>query len=335
MRPVSRLLSKIHITAGLILAFPLIIITLTGIVLGFYDQIRYAAPPYRLDSPVETPLSAASLAARLRVRYPDYHLDLLRLSTAPERAVRAALSGPDRITAFLHPGNGKELAVQKGDHQDWIGLLYALHEGEPFGLAGKVVASVSGGGVLVLWGAGLMLWRSRRKGRWGGPALPGRFRPAGVHRFLGFWGGGLLAILTSLGALLNFAGPLIARLDPPPRIESAPEEKEGLKPDLAAGLGAAARAYPQAPLERIAFPKVPKDPLKLRFQDGGWVFLHPDDYRILAIKSPTSHWTRLLYPLHSGRILGGRGPWLVAGLGLFLIILLVTGLIFWQGLRPK
>ncbi len=47
-----------HLYLGVTLALPLLIIAASGIMLSFYDELRYAAPPYRLAAPVHQPLNA-------------------------------------------------------------------------------------------------------------------------------------------------------------------------------------------------------------------------------------------------------------------------------------
>lgn len=44
---------------------------------------------------------------------------------------------------------------------------------------------------------------------------------------------------------------------------------------------------------------------------------------------------RVILDLHSGRIFGRHGPWLMDGAAILLLVLAVTGVWLWSGLRPK
>jgi uncharacterized iron-regulated membrane protein len=90
-------------------------------------------------------------------------------------------------------------------------------------------------------------------------------------------------------------------------------------------------AYPGVPLERIYFPVASNPLLRLRFNDGTWLYLHATSGKVIKIAPPFSHWTNLLYPLHSGRILGVGGPWMMAALGVILLALGSSGVfIYWR-----
>src|SRR5699024_3773757 len=109
-------------------------------------------------TPVHHGLAPAVLAAKIRSAYPEHRLVQLFLPTAPKRAARARLEGADSRLVFVHPGTGAILAIQEAAQQDWLGFIYALHQGKPLGLAGKMIASSSGVLLLILWLIGLRLW---------------------------------------------------------------------------------------------------------------------------------------------------------------------------------
>jgi uncharacterized iron-regulated membrane protein len=315
-----RWLFKTHVYLGTALALPLMIIAATGILLGFYDELRYAESPYRLNRAVEAGLPPAVLEQRIAADYPDYRLEVLYLPTAPERAARAKLVGPDRRLAFIHPETGRTLAVRDAAEQDGLDFLYALHRGKPLGLTGQILASAAGVLVPILWGVGLLLRQRRpnhRTGRWDSLTI------RGLHRGLGLIVGGFLAVLAVLGSLLNFAGPLKQWLDPPPRL--AGSEPTVTTKTLARHVSSATSAYPAAPLERIYFPADGSTPWQFRFRDGGWAYLDAGG-RVLKIATPFSHWTHLLYPFHSGRLWGTYGPKFTALFGMVLLGLSGSGL---------
>lgn len=316
----DRRLHQWHLWLGLAFAPILMVIAAIGILLGFYDELRYAEPPYRPEVPVDTGLSPVDLVQRIREDFPGYRLEVLYLATAPERAARAKLVGKDRRLAFIHPGTGQILAVRDTAEQDALDFLYDLHRGKPLGLTGQIIASAAGVSVPILWGVGLLLRRQRPDYRTG---KRNSFTLRGLHRGLGLMLGGFLAVLAVMGSFLNFAGPLKQWLDPPPRLAGG--EPAVTPKNLAQHLSIAASAYPSAPLERIYFPADESSPLQLRFRDGGWAYLDADG-RVLKIVTPLSHWTNLLYPLHSGRLWGTYGPKFTALFGMVLLGLSGSGL---------
>jgi uncharacterized iron-regulated membrane protein len=254
----------------------------------------------------------------------------LFLAIESSRAVRAKLGSPSPLTLFLHPASGFVLGTRTPAQRDWIDILYDLHPGKTFGLAGQVVTAVTGLGIAVLWGLGIAMWYCRGPNRVRTmPALSWRIAP--FHRWAGFWLGLPFIAVTSLGAALNFAGSLIAPFDPSPNIVPIGPRPTPL--NLATLAETHAPLYRPAPLELIIFPKQDTDPVQLRYADGGWMFLDGYRGRVLDIKKPTAHWARSLYPLHSGRFFGFLGPWLIAFLGLVLLTAVITGLVFSWRLR--
>lgn len=319
---------KAHLYAGTLLILPLLVIALTGILLGFYDQLRYGQVPYRLDQPIMAPLAPAVLASRAQAAYPDAALEILYLPNEPQRAARAKLVRQGNAwIAFIDPASARILAMKSAGEEDWLDFLYHLHHGQILGLTGQIIASTTGAFILLLWLAGLWLWWSRR-GRprsWTGRSV--RIKAMSLHRWLGLWAGGLVSVLAVAGALLNFAGPLIQHFDPPPKLAVA--RARDVAPSLERQVTLVRHAYPHAALERIYFPRS-EAPMRFRFRDGGWVFMDGRTGAVLKIKSPAAHWTNLLFPFHSGRIFGRYGPPLVSVLGFFLLVLSVSGLLRWR-----
>lgn len=126
---------KIHVYVGTVCAVFLLIIASTGIVLGFYDQLRYSYPPYKLTTPVDHSLAPTILVEKIRSAYPKHQLIQLSLSTAPDRAAVAKLEGNhnDNQLVFVNPGTGVIFAYQRLDYQDGLSFIHSLHHGKPFG----------------------------------------------------------------------------------------------------------------------------------------------------------------------------------------------------------
>ncbi|MGJ0430680.1 PepSY-associated TM helix domain-containing protein [Methylobacter sp.] len=322
-----------HLYLGLAIALPLLIIAASGIVLSFSDELRYTAPPYRLGTPVYRPLSADTLADSVQHHFPGHRLEVLFLPTASERSARARLAGPEPLLVFIHPGTAAILETQDDADPDSLDWLRELHRGSVLGLFGKVTASVVGLGVLFLWMMGLWLWFRRsttikRKQRQAKGSVA-------IHQQAGLLLGGPVAGLALLGALLNFAGPLMQWLDPPPSIMLPTSTERPKALPLPSLVNTATQFYRDAPLERIYFPAAASEPWRFRFLDGSWSFVDGQNGAVLKLKTPSSHWTMLLYPLHSGKLLGIYGPWLLVICGLALLFLIGSGLRHgWRIVKP-
>jgi hypothetical protein len=312
-----------HLYLGATLALPLLVMAASGIMLSFYDELRYAAPPYRLAAPVHQPLHAHALAETVRRHFPGHRLEVLFLPRAPEHSARAKLAGPEPILVFIHPGTTAILATQNSSQLDELEWLRELHRGSLFGLPGKIFASVAGLGILLLWLMGLYLWFRRNKAAKRQGRRKGRVK---IHRLTGLLLGGPIAGLASLGALLNFAGPLMQRLDPPPTLTFSHSTEEQTAKPLSSLVDTLAKSYRAAPLERVYFPATPNELWRFRFMDGSWGFMNGHDGTLIKLKTPYSHWTMLLYPLHSGKLMGVYSHWVSAFGGLGLLFLIGSGL---------
>ena len=159
-----------------------------------------------------------------------------------------------------------------------------------------------------------------------------RTRLLTAHRWIGVRLTALPVLLAAVGALLNFAGPLGQAFNPAPRMIANAE-----MPPLALDriVAAAGQAYPAAPLERIYFPERAGALWQFRFRDGGRVFVTGDTGRTVKMNTPFSHWTNALYPLHSGRVFGEKGPVAMAVLGMVLLASGISGAAYWWPVPRK
>lgn len=347
----ARSLYKAHLYLGLLLSLPLLVVILTGMILGFYDTLRYADPPYAIStqagSSPAAPLSVPEMARRLEAIYPESVLNVFYVPTEDGRSARVKVTDAEVSRfIFLDPTSGEIIAERRVEAGDWLDFVYRLHHGEPLGPTGKIVASAAGASALVLWALGLVFHVRRRRAAQRRPMRPReRAKPgsgaARLHRFVGPWLGLLVATWMVLGAILNYAGPLMKAFHPPPAQERAGQDAgaaagEGLGNAVispATAIDLARQAYPAAPLERIYFPHPRAGMWQLRFADGGRVYVARGSGQVVRVDAPSSHWTGLLYPIHSGRHFGRYGTQAVGLLGMVALTLLVSGLL--RGLRRR
>ena len=176
-----------------------------------------------------------------------------------------------------------------------------------FAVAGELVAAAAAFSLLALWLSGRPL---RRQGS----------RRGHLHGRVGRATGAALALIALTGGVLAFAKPLRERFYPPPTASAG----KVATPDPVRIISAGSRAYSGTQLERVLFPVRPGQPAALRFADGARVWVDVDG-EVLRTESVLSPWLNLLYPLHSGRVLGKLGPPLMALFGVVLLFLTCSG----------
>lgn len=299
-------LYRLHSWLGLLAALPLLVVAGSGVILGFYDHIRHASAPYRLEKPVSPHLPPVALAEAAGAAWPTGRLETLYLPSAVDRSARAVMVGDKRVTVFLHPASGALLAVRDADRSDWLEFVRRLHHGNQLGLAGEIAVAAIALAIVILWLTGFAL---HRRGH--------------LHGLLGRIAGGGLVFLAVSGGILTFGKPLRENFYPPPAASgTAPTWA-----DVSRAVKMGAMAYGRAPLGRIVFPTKAGQPLLLRYRDGGRVFLDHSSAQVLRVETSFSPWLNILYPLHSGRFFGGWGPPLVAALGGVLLFIAASGLV--------
>jgi uncharacterized iron-regulated membrane protein len=299
--------SKLHLYLGVLVSLPLLLIAVTGILLGFLA-------PYRIEPALNGTLTAGQILAELNRQLPAQQITVLRFPESPHAPLRARLAD-DRLV-YLHPESGQVLAIHKKGEIDWLEFLYRIHRGKILGYAGQVTASILGVSVLVLAVLGVLIRRSRKKNLT-------KERTLRAHRTLGFPFGLLVGAVGVGGALLNFSGPLTQWLDPVPSVVPGHSQRA---PDLDALSRAAVSAYPNVPLESIRWPRDKTSAIQFEFGDTSRVYLDPMSGAVVKTASWSSHWTRSLAILHTGKIVGAFRPLWTTLVGVTLLGLLLSGL---------
>lgn len=178
--PIRRLYDwhKLIGLAGLIL---LVVVTATGVLLNLPDQSRpllaRVSPLFRTPMPAIAPGGTAMSADRLilaaRRRFPDGALAWIETPSSATAPMRINLARPGepsrrfpRTNVWLDPYTGRIVAVRDGlaetGGDTMLNWLHPLHGGEAFGIAGRLVAFVTGLVPAILFVTGLLRWRRRR-----------------------------------------------------------------------------------------------------------------------------------------------------------------------------
>jgi uncharacterized iron-regulated membrane protein len=198
--------------------------------------------------------------------------------------------------------------------------IYDFHRSLFAGWLGRALVSTMGLALLgmVLTGCRAFVRRKSRR--------------MSIHAAIGLGFGVPIAIIASLGSALNFVEPLSQWLDPIPSVLGA-EVPGNAVPVLPMSESQLAKAKATADLARsptdlikIYPPKQGRPYLIFYYQGNTKLYIDPIDGKLLKARSPSSHWTSALLPLHALHPLGGLGHGIMVILGLILALLTTLGI---------
>lgn len=307
----------------MVTALPLVWIACTGMILSFHD---------RNLSQSELPLHSLPLENWITLALKNEtgtlsSIEFPRDSQLPIRLRLSDSNGKYQHSVWISPKDGSvEPPSDNADFTEWV---YRLHRGSFAGTPGRGGATFMGILVPVLWIGGLAI---RKK-------ATHRYRPARkvalrYHRKVGLWLGGVLAVVTLSGAVLNFYTEIVGVIDPlTPTVSSAPlAYKEKNPVSLTQGILQAlhVRPNPDARLLgvylRKGSPAGPMDRTLYYFSDNSRVYLNKHNNSVEKIMNPKTQWIHFLLPLHSGRFLGQVGQFIIFAIGLGAVAMIGLGL---------
>ena len=347
---------QIHLWGGLALAFYLIVISLSGSVLVFKDELVRAS--LRNVNGPETGAAEPGPVEAVRLfekAHPNAHLDLLQV---PSPVFPAFLfEGSDsegKAARWLLPGSGT--AIQAWP-PDWIDRVHDLHDYLLLPRAWGIQANAAGAAVLLLLcGTGIMLWwpgvklwtrglRVRLSGGW-------RRTNYDLHSAIGFWTLSLVVWWAISGMYFGWYRQVTAavgRLSPvvgmrSPQGAQLPAPR-GAHATLAMVLATGQAASPHGRLWSVSNPQLQQKECYLLFDlEKPGDFSHRDIVRVRAAdgqlisvwhygeKHTLGDWFLWsMHPLHFGTLWGTATKVLWAFLGVTLAALTITGvLMYWN-----
>jgi uncharacterized iron-regulated membrane protein len=277
----------LHLAAGVVVAFVVLNMSVTGMIMAFEPQIeafadrdvrRVAAP-----SPPTPRLGLDALLAGLSETFPKARVAAVTVSSDPEASVAVNL-GREAGTVYVNPYSGAVLGKGSKVHdfmhavEGWHrrlstgetaggGEAGAAAESRPLGRSITGVSAIAFffmvlSGVYLWWPASLSLRHLRPVTLFQG-GLSGRARDFNWHNTIGFWSAPILLMMTLTGTVMSYrwANDLLYRLtgSEPPRVGERAREGEGMRRERPAGErrdrgerpqgdGGAARPQPSANL---------------------------------------------------------------------------------------
>lgn len=350
-----RMINRAHLYLGLAAMLPLMILSLTGALLVFEEEIDHLLNP-RLwyVTPQAERLPYQTLYEHIKATFPETSIASMSLPLADHLA--CIFFAEDERMIHLDPYRGTILG-ERVYAQTVMGVMYTLHVSF---LAGEVGSYLAGTAALILLGmigTGLYLWwpRGARKRRsflikW---RASWRRTNYDLHRAVGFYASlGLIAIALT-GAVFTFdhiAEPLVhwlTRSAPPNRHpEVTPRDVPSISVDDAIAISG--RQVPDSTPTTVMFPPTPHSPLRITRRlpwqpvvtGRTYIFINPYTGDVIQEISPRTAplGTQILmwnYPLHVG-VFGGmvtRLLWLLASL--LPAGLAITGVLIWWKPRRR
>lgn len=194
-----------HFIAGLCVAPFLLILSVTGMIYLFNDELNDVIYPQLRFAAGEHPsLPTSRLAGNIALAYPDSRITRIDFPAHSARTVEMHVTTAqgENIRAFVDPGNGAVL----GDYvyyETLVGFADRMHGSLLLGDAGDMVVELAACWTLVMLITGLFMWwpcRQNSAGTWAPQTgLQGRPKWKGWHKLIGLYSAVLIAFLIITG----------------------------------------------------------------------------------------------------------------------------------------
>jgi uncharacterized iron-regulated membrane protein len=347
----------LHRYAGVLAGLLLVVISITGSLLVFNEELDHRLNPQLLHiTPQVEQLSIQTIVDIAQTAQPDLKTHRIIVPQKLDRAYEVLMesSKDEYIDVYINPYTGAVLG-SRPYQQTVRRLLVNLHASFFAGDLGWNLAGVCGVAFVLLSFTGAVLWngwRSVKQGfkiRWRSPK---HLLNYDLHKTVGILSAALLAILGLTGAAINFSDPVEKAVywlthTPPPLAKPVSRAGSGAAPlGIDALLANAKAALPEAEFSRIYPAKQPDDafmvlmhvPHRNEFNNGISLFLDQYTGKLLRRDDPgkASLGDRILntlHTLHFGTYGGLVSRSLYFIVGLAPLGLLITGLTLWQQRR--
>jgi uncharacterized iron-regulated membrane protein len=219
-----RALFQLHLWSGIALGLYILMISVTGSVLVYRNELYRAATPEPIVSKGSGPrLTDAQLAEAAKVWYPGYRVVKIIRPLNLDQAVDVWLRRGDEIKErMFDPRSGSDLGASVPTGIWLVSTLLDLHDNLLAGPTGRTVNGVGALALLALAVTGLAIWWPGIK-TW--PRSLTLHRGVGwkrwtwhLHSMIGFWTLGFTLVFALSGAYLGFPEQFqdfADRLEPP------------------------------------------------------------------------------------------------------------------------
>jgi uncharacterized iron-regulated membrane protein len=343
-------LRTIHNWIGLVAGLLIALISVTGSVIVFRDDIRNAQLPKSIV--VSDPLRRASLddvARQVQLARPGAGIRRVRLPQDPaDPYVLQIESGGKQERLASDASTGRVLGTLENG---WIDWTIDLHRNLLYGRPGRSAVGAIGVTLFILAATGLLLWMigARKWRTWISVRSRGSSRRFHfeLHRVTGLWSYGFLALVSFTGVGVSYPAAFRQALhwltgDPataesPKVAKSSTRQMKPLDEYLRIGKS----AMPDGVPVELRLPQPGRGPVELRLfrtgdlsSSGNRVYLDPATATVLSVSRAADQPVgarvfSAFSPIHYGEFGGFGIKILWALLGLTPAVLFVTGLVAW------
>ncbi|MBN8245896.1 MAG: PepSY domain-containing protein [Verrucomicrobia bacterium] len=341
-----------HHRIGLLLALPLLGISLSGALLVRYDWVeRVGDPRVFRGAPATNALPLHLLLARLADRFPEISPRFVERPGDPWRNVVVSLHGPEAGRTVIADAVTGEVLVDRDEGAGPRRWLLRLHDRLHAGVVGEWVVALSAAALLASAVTGLWIHRGALRSL---RRLP-RFRGIGVRQALReahTWTGTVAAVFLALwgltGMLLTWPS-LPATWSPPvaapPR--PVPVDWHSTRP-IEPMIAAACQALPGGEADFLVLPRTAAGEFSLtlldrdrwwwcKFDEAVW---HPGENALKPVRrgadaSLPERVNALVAILHFGHLGHPLVRWMYLMAGFAPALLAVTGLAIWWRRRRR
>lgn len=184
----TRFIYDLHKTIGFYASVVLVVMAFSGVSMIFPHYVKLfvnRVSPLTVTAPAQLSVSAEAGGKRLDLdkistiaknQFPQAALQRIYFPASADSVYRVILrqsdearktSGSTRL--WINPYNGKILAIQQPQTQSggdtFLNWMFPLHNGEAFGLAGRIIVFISGFVLVGLYVTGLIVWWRKRQAR--------------------------------------------------------------------------------------------------------------------------------------------------------------------------
>ncbi|MGI4832867.1 MAG: PepSY-associated TM helix domain-containing protein [Janthinobacterium lividum] len=351
---------KLHLWLGLASGLVVLIVSLSGAVFVFQDEIRDLTQPWRHVAVQTGPMLPPSVLQAAAARAKPGFTPSWTTYNGPGRSTAVYLSqGEEVYYAFLNPYSGQVLQVQslRSDFFTTVQYLHMYLLLPP--AVGKWVVDVAVIIFVVMLISGLVLWwprnRAARKQRFSvkWAASPKR-RTYDLHSVLGFYASALALMLALTGLCISYewlmagfgtlanGGRSIAAENAQPKVDTLLTPRPA-RPVVDVAYYYLRQQSPRAEMLLIGPAGQGADPVWATAYGKSLRYYHRDEYRFHprtgqlllaqphAGKSPGKKLADMNYDLHTGQVLGLGGKLIAFVVSLLSASLPVTGFLVWRG----
>lgn len=336
---------SIHHWCGLIAGIFILVISLSGVILVFDDDIDEAmfAGHARLETPAKA-LHIDKSIGWVRAENPGWDIRVPALPASPDEALLYELrQGQLRRWLFVHPETGEKLSTVGQAHNRFSYVVLNIHYNLLSGTPGKIVVLLIGVALLLLTITGFILYRRsvlkvltfRQKICFSSR----RSMFSGLHRVVGVWAlaFNLLMCVTGLSLAITVVN---AALKGGPKEVAVPE----ITTSVDATMAQARATYPEFEITYLRFPVNEEGKIQLLgrlYSDpsyyGKFYSKIQADYTTGELGAPyfvrdqtlLDRFLTSLHPVHFGDFAGLFVKLLYAFFGLMPGILSISGFVIW------